>query len=103
MLHQRLITLFAFLLIQPLSSHASTLDEDFQRCASAALQAREQSATVINVITDGQHSHEYDHEPARSKSKYRMLITNNLSGEDLGEVTCTLDYSGNIIAAVFDH
>lgn len=101
MSYLRTISISTVLLLQPLGSQAKGVDQDLQRCASAALQQRDQSAATISVNTSGLKQHELDHDSGR-KVEYRMLVTNKVSGEDLGTVTCSLSNSGDLIAASFE-
>jgi len=53
--------LFVFLLSAP-NSQASDLDQHFQRCASAALKDREQSAATITIDNKGLTKDELNHD-----------------------------------------
>jgi hypothetical protein len=102
MFYFRIISLFTVCLINLSSAHATSADKDLQRCASAALQERKQSALVISVDNSGLTSQDLDHDISSLTLQYRMRLANNVSGEDLGSVTCTLNKLGELISSVFD-
>ena len=102
MSYLRTISISTVLLLQPLSSHAKSVDQDMRRCASVALQELNQSAKKISVNTGGLKQQDLDHAVSRRKVEYRMLLTNKASGQNLGTVTCSLSNSGDLIAATFD-
>lgn len=102
MSYLRNISISTVLLVQPVASHANSVDQDLQRCASAALQQLNHSAEKITVNTGRLKRQELDHAISGREVKYRMLVSNKATGEDLGTVTCSLDQSGELIAAKFE-
>ena len=102
MSYLRTISISTVLFLQPLGSHANSVDQDMQRCVSAALLELNQSANKISVNTSGLKRQDLDHAISGRKVEYRMLVTNKVSGEELGTVTCSLGNSGKLVAAAFD-
>ena len=102
MSYLRTISISAALLIQTAGVHANNVDEDFQRCASAALQHRGLTANAISVSQNALRAKDFDHDDSRHIVEYRLHINNEADGEDLGTVTCRLSQSGDLVAAVFD-
>jgi len=98
----RIIGVLSVFLFNFSSVHAAGADKDLQRCASAALQERGQSAKSISVNNSGLSQKDLDHDISSRTLQYRMRLANNTSGEDLGNVTCTLNSLGELVSAVFD-
>ncbi|MFQ3243742.1 MAG: hypothetical protein ACI9SP_000367 [Arenicella sp.] len=98
----RIIGVLSVFLFNFSSVHATSADKDLQRCASAALQERGQSAKSISVNNSGLTQSDLDHDLSGRKLQYRMHLANTVSGEDLGEVTCTMNSLGELVSAVFD-
>ncbi|MFT5574282.1 MAG: hypothetical protein ACI9FR_003224 [Cryomorphaceae bacterium] len=102
MSYLRIISISTVLLFQPLTSYAKNVDEDLQRCASAALQERGQSASRISVNTGGLQKQDLDRDSSISTSEYHMTITNKVTSLELGTVICKVHRSGKVLAAAFD-
>lgn len=102
MSYLRAISISTVLLFQPITSYAKNVDQDLQRCASAALQERGQSAKLISVNNGRLKQRDLDLEPSVFTSEYRMTITNKATGLKLGTVACTLNRSGELLEASFD-
>jgi hypothetical protein len=98
----RIISLVTVFLFNFSSVYAASADKDLQRCASAALQERGQLAKSISVGNSGQSQKDLDHDISSRTLQYRMRLANSVSGENLGEVTCTLNSLGELVSAVFD-
>jgi hypothetical protein len=98
----RSISVVAVFLFHFPSVYAASADKDLQRCASAALQERGQLAKSISVGNGGLSQKDLDHDTSSRTLQYRMRLANTASGEDLGEVTCTLNSLGELVSAVFD-
>ena len=103
MSHIRAITISTVLLLQIADAQATTrLDDDFQRCASEALNERKQTAAVINVNNGGLSTDDLTHKSSKKASTYRMQVTNTASGEDMGSITCIISRTGELISSIFD-
>ena len=89
------------ILIATTSAFASTVDNDFQRCASVAMQESGQSANKIVIDNGGLKERELDHDLSPFRSQYRMQVVNKASGEALGVVTCTVSGSGDVLNSSF--
>ena len=98
----RTIGVSTVLLLNISNVYATSADNDLQRCASAALQDRQQSANIISVNNSGLTKYDLDHDMSGRTLQYRMRVVNNVSGEYLGSVTCTLSNLGDLISSVFD-
>ena len=102
MTYLRTIGISTAILFQASGSWAKTMDQDFERCVSTALEQRGQTAKAIIVNTGALSQSELDHDASRHSTRYRMRVNSKSSGEDLGTVTCTISYSGDLLAAAFD-
>ena len=99
----RAITISTVLLLQIADAQATTrLDSDFQRCASKALSERKQSAGVINVDNSGLTTNDLIHNASTKAATYRMQVTNSVSGEDMGSITCIISRTGELLSSYFD-
>ena len=96
------ISIFTALFILPITSYAKNVDQDLQRCASAALQERGQAATKITVNSGGLKKHDLDGDSSVFTSEYQLKITNKVTNFELGTVTCKVNRSGKVLAAAFD-
>jgi hypothetical protein len=90
------------LIITTTSTFASTIDNDFQRCAAVAMQESGQTVNKIVIDNGGLKKGELDHDLSPFKSEYRMEVVDKRSGEKIGVVTCSLSRSGNVINSSFD-
>ena len=102
MSYLRTIAISTIALLSAASANATNLDRDFQRCASAALKDSDRTVSVINVANKDLTPAELDHSFSAHTAEYRMRVTNPASGEDLGNVTCTISRSGDLLSAFFD-
>ena len=84
------------------SSFASTIDNDFQRCAAVAMQESGQTVNKIVIDNGGLKKGELDHDLSPFKSEYRMEVVDKSSGEKMGVVTCSLSRSGDVLSSSFD-
>lgn len=102
MSYLRTISISTVLLLLPITSYAKNVDKDLQRCASAALQERGQSAARISVKSGGLKQYDLDRSFSGLTSEYHMKVTNKVTGVELGTVACTLNRAGELIKASFD-
>ncbi len=104
MSYLRTIVISSVALLNVASASASTanLDQDFKKCASAALQNTDRSLPTINVANQGMTSDELDHSFSSRTSEYRMRVINPSSGKDIGSITCTLSHTGDLLSAFFN-
>ena len=84
----------------PTLALSRTPDADFSRCASQALETTGSSNVVIHVKNPSKKLDEMDHNFSSKLVEYRMRLVNKASGEQIGQVTCKLDQSGNIVSAI---
>ena len=86
-----------------LSTHASTdLDLELSRCAEAALATQQVSVKKIRVETPTDDAALMDHDLSQRVTEYRMRIASDISGQELGNVTCRISKSGEVTSAKFD-
>jgi hypothetical protein len=102
MSYLRKISISTLLVFQTSNALAAKIDDNFQNCATQALQKRGQTAAVISVNTGGFRERELDHDISNRTSRYRMQVTDKVTGTDLGIVTCTFTRTGDLLAATFD-
>ncbi|NND83349.1 MAG: hypothetical protein HKN50_13050 [Gammaproteobacteria bacterium] len=102
MSYHRTIAISAAVLLQTQGAYAETIDQDFERCVTTALEQRGQTAKAIVVDNGGFSQDDLDHDTSPRSTRYRMQVNSKSSGEDLGTVTCTISYSGDVLKATFD-
>ena len=102
MFYLRTISLATIFISSISSANAAKLDQDFQRCASAAFEGAQQSAVKVSVDNGGLSPRELDHNASSDRLVYRMRVNSRVSGKDMGSITCTLSRFGKIISANFD-
>ncbi|MFT5612017.1 MAG: hypothetical protein ACI9LU_002526 [Polaribacter sp.] len=102
MSYLRAISLFTVIFFQPITSYAKNVDQDLQRCASAALHQRGQSAARIFVNSGGLKKQDLDRDRSVFTSEYKLKITNKVTEHELGTVTCKVHRSGEVLEAAFD-
>lgn len=102
MSYLRFICISTTLLLAVSSANATNLEQDFQRCASVALNSRAQSAALISVDNQGLKLGQLNHDISGKRLEYHMDVVEKSSGKDLGSVTCTFTLRGDLISSVFD-
>ena len=103
MSYTRTLGFASALLLQAPASYAESIDQDFQRCVSTALEQRGQTAKAITINTGAMSRSELDHDASRPSTSYRMRLNSKSTGEDIRTVNCKISYSGNLLAVSLDH
>lgn len=85
----------------PLTTHANTdLYVELSRCAQTALDGQQMGAKKISVKAPTDDIRKMDHDLSRFVTEYRMSLTNQISGEKLGKVTCRIS-DGRVTSSTF--